>query len=352
MERIQIQKELRSLNSVKDLSVFLSASARFLDLKFNWLMTPDGLRSLANNTSLHYREFHVKKKNGDYRTIHAPQKGLREILNILNTLFQTLYIPTPSSTAFYSGASIRKNAAIHTGSKFMLNLDLENFFYSFNDVDLVQLFTNAPFGVPNTSKEVARLLSHLCTLPMERNGLTIRVLPQGSPTSPILSNFLCYRMDQLLHGVAKRFKIRYTRYADDLTFSGQYDFYSHEKCKSEIHRIIEGIFQFRINSLKTRYTTLQNRQVVTGVVVNVKPNVRRYYVKEIRMYLHKWEKYNYNYAEAILRAKYNKPNIKRIPNLNNYLSGKLQYMKMIKGEDDSTYLKLYERFHILSNRAR
>jgi RNA-directed DNA polymerase len=352
MDKNLIASNFRSLNCVNDLSHLLCEAAKRCNLNSNWCMTPTGLRSLALQTHNSYREFQVHKKNGNFRTIHAPVKELRDILRALNYLFQELYIPTPNATAFFNGASIKQNAAVHAGSRFMLNLDLEDFFYSFTDRDLVQLFTSTPFEIPLTGKEAAFLMSRICTFPMERDGELVYVLPQGSPASPILTNFLCYRMDQLLNGVAKRFKIRYTRYADDLTFSGEYDFYSYEKCKNEIHRIIEQLFQFRINKPKTRYTTLQNRQMVTGVVVNVKPNVRRRYVKDIRMYLNKWKFHGYNHAEAILHRKYDKPNSHKPPNLDNYLSGKLQYMKMIKGEDDSTYLKLYQRFQILSRRPR
>ena len=177
------------------------------------------------------------------------------------------------------------------------------------------------------------------------------VLPQGAPTSPVFSNIICHRLDKRLTGVAKRFSLNYTRYADDITFSSMHNVYQeNSEFLKELNRIIldQG---FHIKSSKTRLQKTGYRQEVTGIIVNDKVNVRKRYVKQIRMWLYYWEKYGYNKAEAIFLKDYflDKGHVKKTkPNFQNVLSGKLEYLKMVKGVENSTYLSLKNRFEKLS----
>src|SRR5690606_27764009 len=123
------------------------------------------------------------------------------------------------------------------------------------------------------------------------NGEIKTVLPQGSPTSPILTNMLCRKLDRRLTGLAKRYNLTYTRYADDITFSSSHNIYNDEVFDKELKRIIEEDQNLVINPKKTRLQKAGYRQEATGLIVNDKVNVRKRYVKQIRMWLYYWEKY-------------------------------------------------------------
>jgi hypothetical protein len=176
------------------------------------------------------------------------------------------------------------------------------------------------------------------------------VLPQGAPTSPVFSNIICQRLDRRLTGVAKRFNLNYTRYADDITFSSMHNVYQeNSKFLQELNRIIKDQ-NFHIKESKTRLQKTGFRQEVTGLIVNDKVNVRKRYIKQIRMWLYYWEKYGYFKAESIFLRDYtiDKGHTKSAkPNFQNVLSGKLEYLKMVNGSDNTTYLSLNKRFEKL-----
>jgi retron-type reverse transcriptase len=177
------------------------------------------------------------------------------------------------------------------------------------------------------------------------------VLPQGAPTSPVFSNIVCQKLDHRLTGVAKRFNLKYTRYADDITFSSMHNVYQEKSdFLKELTRIIKDQ-NFDIKESKTRLQKTGFRQEVTGLIVNKKVNVRKRYTKQIRMWLYYWEKYGYNKAEAIFLRDYfiDKGHAKKVkPNFQNVLSGKLEYLKMVKGSKNSTFLTLNNRFEKLN----
>ncbi|HTN46622.1 MAG TPA: reverse transcriptase domain-containing protein [Flavipsychrobacter sp.] len=207
---------------------------------------------------------------------------------------------------------------------------------------------------PSTKRILlANIIAGICCTVMvvntlDENGVSQKVkrnvLPQGAPTSPILSNIVCQRLDHILLGVAKRFGLKYSRYADDITFSSMHNVYQEDSefCK-ELNRVIseQG---FEINSLKTRIQKDSYRQEVTGLLVNERVNLHKQYIKQIRMLLYYWERYGYEKAERFFTLQYIKENANRkIPSLSNVLSGKLDYFKMVKG-GSSSYKKLKKRF--------
>ena len=97
-----------------------------------------------------------------------------------------------------------------------------------------------PFNLGKEKEDLAFLLASLCTHPFDVDGDLKTVLPQGSPTSPAITNILCVRLDKRLQGLANRFKITYSRYADDISFSSQTNVFKKEEFLKELHRIIEG----------------------------------------------------------------------------------------------------------------
>ena len=191
---------------------------------------------------------------------------------------------------------------------------------------------------------MAFLLASLCTHPIEIEGQTRIILPQGAPTSPTLTNILCYALDKKLRGLAKRFGATYSRYADDITFSSNKSIFKKEAFLSELQRIItsQGL---TINEKKTRLQEKEYRQEVTGLIVNEKVNTYRRYVKQLRMWLYYIETYGYKKAEELFKKDYVKEKGERSwVHMENVLEGKLLYLKMVKGEQDPTYQKLQQRF--------
>jgi retron-type reverse transcriptase len=177
------------------------------------------------------------------------------------------------------------------------------------------------------------------------------VLPQGAPTSPVLTNIVCQKLDYLLSAVAKRFGLNYSRYADDITFSSMHNVYqSGSKFLKELHRII--IEQnFHIKESKTRLQKDGYRKEVTGLLVNEKVNVKQRYIKQLRLWLHYWEKFGYERANSFFLKQYmvDKGNIiSSKPEMINIISGKINYLKMVKGENNDLYLKIKERFDMLN----
>jgi hypothetical protein len=209
-----------------------------------------------------------------------------------------------------------------------------------------------------SKKKIANILAAICCTSMEvekKNGegyfekITRNVLPQGAPTSPIVTNIVCQRLDYLLTGLANRFGLRYTRYADDITFSSNHHVYgtSGEFIK-ELKRIIEDQ-KFNIKESKTRLQKSAYRQEVTGLLVNKTVNVQKRYIKQIRTWIYLLENYEYAKAHEIILKHYlnDKGNVKKeTVKIENVIKGKLQYLRMVRGENSSIYNSLNKRFSI------
>lgn len=374
----QIRKQFAKLKNKEDLVSLLSEAKNMLYGEKSKPVQLKHLTYYANPklSQIRYRTFSVKKKSGGERIINAPVKGLKAILCPLNFVFQCLYKPHISATGFVVGKSIVDNGKKHIGQNYILNIDLKDFFHSFDLYRvkfglLRELWEMNNIGEYkknfeddfNEKEKIAFLIACLCTHPIEIDGKIKNVLPQGSPTSPTLTNILCKSLDRRLQGLANRFGATYTRYADDITFSSPHNIYKREEnpilnekgayddFMSELERIIKEE-KLTINPKKTRLQKRAYRQEVTGLKVNEKVNVQRRYIKQIRMWLYYWEKYGYEKAQEIFLRDYikDKGHVKnQNAQLMNVLAGKLDYLKMVKGAKDSTYKKLKERFDELSN---
>ncbi len=179
------------------------------------------------------------------------------------------------------------------------------------------------------------------------------VLPQGAPTSPVLTNIVCQKLDFLLSAVARRFGLKYSRYADDITFSSMHNVYQdNSEFLSELHRIVKQQ-GFHIQDSKTRLQKEGFRQEVTGLLVNEKVNVRKGYIKQLRMWLYYWERYGYERSEAFFLKQYfaEKGHMRRRnPGMVNVIFGKLEYLKMVKGEESELFKRLSKRYDILTSK--
>ncbi|WP_339164444.1 retron Ec67 family RNA-directed DNA polymerase/endonuclease [Siminovitchia sp. FSL W7-1587] len=229
-----------------------------------------------------YTSFEIPKKNGGIRKIDAP---LKELKDIQTKLAKALYKHKAKgrkrknniSHAFEKNKSIITNAKIHRNKRLVLNIDLENFFESFHFGRVRGFFNkNVNFLLPI---EAATVIAQISCYEGK--------LPQGAPSSPIITNLICEILDFRIMKVAKKYKLNCTRYADDITFSTndkkflnlQEEFY--KEISNEIIRA-----GFNINEKKTRLQFRDSRQVVTGLIVNKKINVNRIYYKETRAMAH------------------------------------------------------------------
>lgn len=345
----QIRKQFADVQSKDDLAALLSNAKNLL---YGEECKPFELKSLTYYANpeickKRYQKFTIKKKSGADRTINAPVKGLKSILRSLNFVLQCMYEPNDAAIGFVINKSIIDNAKKHVEHRYLFNLDLKDFFHSFDRNRVKMGFMFEPFNLNREKEPLAFLLASLCTHPFEIEGEIKTVLPQGSPTSPTLTNILCKKLDRRLTGLANRFGATYTRYADDITFSSTHNIYNEEAFLTELKRIIEEDQNLAINPQKTRLQKSGYRQEVTGLISNEKVNVRRRYVKQIRMWLYYWEKYGYEKAEQIFNRDYitDKGHVKNLnTHLINVLDGKLEFLKMVKGNEDRTYQGLKRRF--------
>jgi RNA-directed DNA polymerase len=219
----------------------------------------------AYSTEFFYRKFLVSKKSGGDREISEPLPSLKEIQrwildNILNQC-----APSRFAKGFILHRSIRDNARFHRNQPLVLKLDIKDFFPSIKAGRVYNFFKRLGY-----QKAVTQLLTSLCIL----NGQ----LPQGAPTSPALSNLISIRIDKRLAGFALKEKIRYTRYADDLTFSGSFR-------PGQVIKLVRKVLKdegYQLNEAKTRLMERHQRQAVTGIVVNEKLQAPREMRRELR----------------------------------------------------------------------
>ncbi len=305
----------------------------------------------TNNVQRRCKTFRLRKKHGGYREITAPKGALRGVLQALNTVLQTYDEPTPWAYGFVCGRSVVDNARPHVGKRYILNLDLKDFFPTITRQQVADCLTAEPFGF---SSLAAKLVSGLATVRTKNNE---EVLAQGFATSPTLSNFICLEMDKDIAGVAAAQGITFTRYADDLTFSSDADILRPQgELVQQVKTIVER-YGFRLNEEKTHLQRRGRRQEVTGLMVTEKVNVSRRYVREIRSLLYIWERYGYEDACQAALKSYKQQHGKTkghqhcVP-LNKVLGGKLDYMKMVRGANDPLYQRFVSRYTSLQQRSK
>ena len=246
-------------------------------------------------TNIHYRRFTIPKRDGSERAIWAPMPRLKAAQRwILRNVVERLPVHG-ASHGFLVDRSIATNAAVHTGAKVVLKVDLKDFFPTVTFRRVKGIFRKAGYR-----DQIATLMALVCTEApreiVEHEGrqyyvaLGPRCLPQGAPTSPALTNTLCLRLDRRLTGLAQRFGWRYTRYADDLTFSLP----EAHKDKPKLGALLGSIGRiatdegFRVHPDKTHVARQGSRQKVTGLVVNGTgaPRVPRELKRQVRAAIH------------------------------------------------------------------
>jgi RNA-directed DNA polymerase len=329
------------------------------------LQSADSLRSLAallgvTSSSLYYNvrvlspsskytQFTLRRRNGRTRSILAPSDGLRFLQSQLNAVLQTIYEPKKSAHGFVRDRSILTNASSHAGQRHILNLDLESFFPTIHFGRVRGVFLKEPFLL---SEEIATWIAQLCC----HEGL----LPQGAPTSPVISNLVCRRLDTAIERLARRYRCRYTRYADDITISTNAKTLPRPLAfvpegappnkavlGDQLREAIESN-DFRINAEKTRLTSRDKHQcTVTGLVVNETPTVKRTYIRQVRAMLHAWAVYGEDGAQ---HAYYEKPHCRQrnpsrgLARFKHVVRGKIEFVGQIRGHRDPIYCSLLQKY--------
>lgn len=264
------KRQDNALPTLADVDAFAKALGMPIT-KLRWLAFH---RDVDSGT--HYRRWHVPKRDGTQRLISAPKKDLKAAQRwIMREV--TEHLPVHGAAhGFLTGRSILTNARVHAGARIVVKMDIKGFYPTVTWRRVKGLLRRAGIG-----EQLATLMALLATeSPREEvvtHGKTYfvatgpRSLPQGAPTSPSITNALCLRLDARLSGLARKLGCRYTRYADDMTFSW------HGDAKSDVGNLLHAVTSivkaegFAIHPNKTRVMRSGARQSVTGLIVNDAP---------------------------------------------------------------------------------
>ncbi|RAK44081.1 RNA-directed DNA polymerase [Macrococcus epidermidis] len=248
-----------------------------------------------------------KRRNDEYRELTIPTMALKNIQRwILDNILYKFSVH-PCAKGFVPGKSIIDNAIPHINKKYVVKMDVKNFFPSISFKDVRILFLNLGYKI-----EVAIALANLCTYK--------NTLPQGSPTSPYIANLIFYKIDKRISGFCNKNNLTYTRYADDITISG----------KSNISFSIKIINQiltqnrFELNDKKTKVLKPGDRKIVTGIIVNEKLTIPKDFIRNVKRDLYYINRFGLlNHLNFISIAEDNSEYYL------NSLSGKISFIKMV-----------------------
>ncbi|WP_342045934.1 retron St85 family RNA-directed DNA polymerase [Bacillus sp. OTU530] len=246
------------------------------------------LLKVSNSQKSFYRYFKIPKKNGDFRSIAEPLPNLKSIQRWI--LEEILYSCKTSefAKAYKKNVSLKENARFHRRQKKVLTIDIKDFFGTIKDLEIYAFFSSLGY-----SRDVSAMLTNLCTLK--------GTLPQGAATSPALSNLVMRDIDKRIAAFSRENRIRYTRYADDLTFSGDFQ-------EGKVIKFVDSVLKskgFAINHEKTRVRLPHQRQEVTGIIVNEKIQVSREMRRELRKNIYYIKKYGLDsHLMTVKREKY------------------------------------------------
>jgi RNA-directed DNA polymerase len=323
VERLQ-QLQLPVLATPADLAKALGIAVP----RLRWLAFHSEAATLT-----HYVHFQVPKKSGGLRELAAPHHDLAGTQQwILANILEKI-TTHDAAHGFVPGRGTMSNAVPHVGRAAVINLDLKDFFPSITFPRVKGIFQELGY-----SPAVATILALLCTecprRKVEYAGRAFhvatgpRALPQGACTSPALSNLLARRLDARLSGLAKKLGFTYTRYADDLTFSGTDEAAAKTGYLLARVRHIVAEEKLVVNESKTRVQRPNTRQSVTGIVVNKRPNVPRRVTRRLRAILHQAGQQGLEAA-----------NREQSDNFVSWLEGMIAYARMVNPEKG---LKLQE----------
>ena len=236
------------------------------------------LYSVSNSIGKHYRAVSIPKRDGSFRRLSVPDEVLKGIQRAISDKLLAYEPISRYATAYRVAVGIENNAIPHIGKTKLLKLDISGFFDSIT----YSRVKEKAFPKEKYSEPIRILLAMLC---YHRESL-----PQGAPSSPIISNIIMRDFDERVGEWCKERNISYTRYCDDMTFSGSFE---HNEVREYIARELRGMGLF-LNGKKTAVVTASERQTVTGIVVNKKLNVTSEYKRNIRQEVYYCLRYGVN----------------------------------------------------------
>lgn len=277
--------------------------------------------------SYFYRTFSIPKKSGGSRIISAPHKSLKECQRWINDEILSRIPLNPAAMGYVENHSILDHATHHCKiDNCLLITDLENFFPSISKARVIGLFKS--FGYNN---QVSVALASLCCLDGS--------LPQGSPASPAISNIICRVLDARISGIAKKFDLHYSRYADDICLSGRN---IPENVFSLVAQAVKNS-DFKINEEKTRRIAGSSTgKIITGLNVNTgRPRLPKTSRRELQHTMHFIDKFGYLSHCSKLKIK--------DPNYISKLRGRLEFWRFIEpdNEEVARYISIVSALHIM-----
>ena len=285
-----------------------------------------------------YHHFSIAKRPGKVRLISAPDRRLKMLQQKLLPLLDQLYRVRTPVHGFVPNRSVKTNAQSHGSRRFVINLDLQDYFPTITENRVRGLLHS--IGLQH---RVAEIVARLCCFDDR--------LPQGAPTSPTLSNMICFRLDTDLMQIAKSARAIYTRYADDITFSSYQPpaplfesslppsgRFSPDMLSLAVREAF-SVNGFTIHPDKAHYADRNSRRIVTGVKINAGLNVDRRYIRNIRAALHSIEQTGLANAQAKLVA------LGKKGHLSAHIRGKISYLAHLKGQTDPVVRALAVRYN-------
>jgi RNA-directed DNA polymerase len=300
-----------------------------------------------------YRHFPIRKRAGGVRIISIPEPDLMKVQRWLSKFVLSCVPVHSSSYAFYPGSSIVACAAKHCGAQWLIKLDVSGFFSSISELQVYRVFRSLQYQ-PLVAFELARL----CTFAPEASSRYLRAnwqnwhkggiaiyshrgqgyLPQGAPTSPMLSNLVMRNLDAGLTRLGKNFGLRYTRYSDDMTFSTRSRALTRSMAKSLINQVRDLITSagLRLNGGKTTIVPPGSRKVVLGLLVDgAKPALSRDFRMVLRQHLYYLDKYGpIEHAQA--------RNFDTIWGMHRHIRGLIDYATMVDKPYGTEMLRRFE----------
>lgn len=233
-------------------------------------ISPKIIFSMRSNPEKHYRSFAIRKKDGTQRKIDTPRTYLKVVQWwILDNIINKISV-AENIFGFVAGRSAVQNGVYHFGASHILNVDIKDFFPSIRTYQVLSIFESLGYAV-----DVATMLAELCSL----NGR----LPQGAPTSPGIANLVLRDLDIELSQISRKAELKYSRYADDLTFSSQH--WISRAFLTEVENAVSHA-GFELKPDKTRFSGREGRMDVTGVVINENVQPSRVWRRKARAALH------------------------------------------------------------------
>jgi retron-type reverse transcriptase len=273
------------------------------------------LYAISNHTERHYHTVLIPKSDGTKRKLLVPDDLLKMIQRNITKHVLSEFEVSSCAAAYRKGTSVLTNASVHTGKKLVLKLDIEDFFGSIT----FPMILNSAFSGRYFPPSVGTMLTALCCY---RD-----YLPQGAPSSPAISNLVMRPFDDYMKVWCEKRNISYTRYCDDMTFSGDFQ-------PGPVIRKLSGFLNdmgFSLNQGKTRIISWGRRQTVTGIVVNRKPKVSPEYRRKLRQEVFYCLKYGAK--SHIMVTGREEPDEERERRYLRSLLGKIQYLLFINPDD-------------------